>query len=1492
MNANGAVGASRMLGWFLRWCALAAIMAAFSVGLRAQTAYTVTRFDDANAGTLETGGGFGPGNSGDLRYGLFQAMAAGGANTITFACGAPPCTITLSAPLPPIFTRVNIAGFSLTIDGGTEGNVVLDGNSAGGQYNRVFFVDNVAVTLRNLVIQNAAVVGGAGGSGVGGGGGGAGFGACLFVNQSTAAVIVQNTTFSDCAATGGQGGSYAAVGGTGGGGGLAYPGGSSGTGLDAFASGGGGGGVSGAGQNGLDEGLGAAGGSGGGGGATGGRRGQLGGSAYAGNGSGNLNEDYISDGGNGGYGYNYNYSGYGGFGGGGGGTSRGLAGPGGFGGGGGGGGRSLGYAGAGGFGGFGGGNGAGVPFSYLPVPAPVGGVAGGAAAPGGYSGSGGAAAGPAIFVVSGSVTLYNTIGTGTFTATPGAAGGADGAPGTANSAPVFNYAGTVNGSTTVGPILNAFTLLEPVGQTSAAQTATLTFPAAVDAATPFSINVLTQGAPNLDFKFLSGGTCVSGTAYAAKATCTVEYTFTPPYPGIREGAITLTDGSGDLLASTFIDGTGVGPQIAFNPAPVATLGGTFYTPTAVAVDASGDVFATNYGNIPVAEIVAVNGSIPSNPVIRALGGGFAAPWAVAVDGAGDVFVGDLGYLQTGAVYEILAVNGSIPPSNPTILTLGGGVSLPGPTGLAVDGNGNVFVSGGSVVREIPAAGGYTTVNTLAGGFSQIIGLAVDGSGNVFVADAGTSTVKEILAAGGYTTVNTLAANYNQVYGLAVDAAGDLYLADPGNGAVEELPAASGYTTIQVLYNFGDNLPLGVGVDGAGDVFVSPQGTGPEGQTPIFEIQRSQPPSLSFAGTTTGLTSTDSPQTVAVENVGNQPLTAVSPGLAIGSSSFTQGGLESDCTSSFSLAPGAGCNLDISFIPQTAGPISSAVTLTDNALNAAAAMQSVPLSGTGLGQTPGVAVTSPTINYATPSTSLSALISFSGTTGPTGAVTFTVDGGSPVAAMCTGTVSPLSCTAPFATATLNVGAHIINVSIAATPGFAANSGMGTLTVNPIAPSINFTVTGQTYGVAPFRLAATSNSTGAITYSLLSGHASLVNSTLTITGAGMVTVQASQVAFGNYTAGVQMATFTVAQATPVITWPAPAPIVTGTPLSAAQLDATASFNGAALGGTFAYQPALNAVLGSGAQTLSASFTPADTTDFTSASAKVSITVNPATVSVSIPSTTETYQTWTNFVIGPIYTGSRVPTGTVTLYDNGAALTTLTLGGDGKAYYTAGPFNVGANVITATYSGNAYFPAGASGPATITVLPAPVNFQASCWGGTVWTVAYQCTISVSASTTIQPGGNITYSLDGAAPAAVALVSGAAAFTVPTLPAAGSHKLVLNYAAQGNFAAGATITESFTTAQGATALQISPSNYSPAAGSTITLSGTANTPSSGIPPGSVTVYDNGNTIGTANIGNAGAISFPVASISKGTHSYHFTYAGSTNYSAATSASASVTAH
>src|SRR5262249_2562578 len=79
--------------------------------------------------------------------------------------------------------------------------------------------------------------------------------------------------------------------------------------------------------------------------------------------------------------------------------------------------------------------------------------------------------------------------------------------------------------------------------------------------------------------------------------------------------------------------------------------------------------------------------------------------------------------------------------------------------------------------------------------------------------------------------------------------------------------------------------------------------------------------------------------------------------------------------------------------------------------------------------------------------------------------------------------------------------------------------------------------------------------------------------------------------DYVAVTSTAPINVPKVTPDVTWPDPADIPYGTPLGAAQLNATAS-----VGGSFSYGAAPGAVLRAGAgQVLSVTFTPADAADY---------------------------------------------------------------------------------------------------------------------------------------------------------------------------------------------------------------------------------------------------------------------------------------------------------
>jgi hypothetical protein len=137
-----------------------------------------------------------------------------------------------------------------------------------------------------------------------------------------------------------------------------------------------------------------------------------------------------------------------------------------------------------------------------------------------------------------------------------------------------------------------------------------------------------------------------------------------------------------------------------------------------------------------------------------------------------------------------------------------------------------------------------------------------------------------------------------------------------------------------------------------------------------------------------------------------------------------------------------------------------------------------------------------------------------------------------------------------------------------------------------------------------------------------------------GAGNHEVVASYPGDANFVKSVSQPTAIVVgggTTTSVITWvPTVATIPYGTALGAAQLDATAATaGGVAIPGTFVYTPAAGAVLPVGTQTLSVTFTPTDTVDYTTATASVPITV--VATGCPVPGTTSNAMNIAYFTLG---------------------------------------------------------------------------------------------------------------------------------------------------------------------------------------------------------------------------------------------------------------------
>lgn len=113
------------------------------------------------------------------------------------------------------------------------------------------------------------------------------------------------------------------------------------------------------------------------------------------------------------------------------------------------------------------------------------------------------------------------------------------------------------------------------------------------------------------------------------------------------------------------------------------------------------------------------------------------------------------------------------------------------------------------------------------------------------------------------------------------------------------------------------------------------------------------------------------------------------------------------------------------------------------------------------------------------------------------------------------------------------------------------------------------------------------------------------------AGHVSPPASAPSSFAQTAAAPPAAPPVSPVSPAIAWYSPASIVYGTPLGPDQLDASAN-----VPGVMTYSPAPGTILGAGAHTLTVTFTPEDTADYTSASAQVVLQVSKAVPAVSWP------------------------------------------------------------------------------------------------------------------------------------------------------------------------------------------------------------------------------------------------------------------------------------
>jgi sugar lactone lactonase YvrE len=318
------------------------------------------------------------------------------------------------------------------------------------------------------------------------------------------------------------------------------------------------------------------------------------------------------------------------------------------------------------------------------------------------------------------------------------------------------------------------------------------------------------------------------------------------------GVVTTLAGSGELAGS--VDGTGASAR--------------FSSPQGIAVDGAGNVYVADTGNhtirmiTPAGGVSTLAGTAGTPGSLEGTGAAarFNGPTGVAVDGSGNLYVADQGnntirMLTPGGVVSTLA--GSALEAPGSAEGLGALARFSGPTGVAVKGSGNIYVTdtGNHTIRMITPLGQVTTLAGAAGlagsvdntgalaRFSGPSGLALDASGNLYVGDYQNSTVRMITPAGVVSTFagtanvwgnaegTGAAARFYGTTGVAADAANVIYVADYGNNSIRAITPGGVTTTLAGLGNFigavngtgaaaSFNEPYGLAVDASGTVYVA------------------------------------------------------------------------------------------------------------------------------------------------------------------------------------------------------------------------------------------------------------------------------------------------------------------------------------------------------------------------------------------------------------------------------------------------------------------------------------------------------------------------------------------------------------------------------------------------------------------------------------------------------------------------------------------------
>ncbi len=307
-------------------------------------------------------------------------------------------------------------------------------------------------------------------------------------------------------------------------------------------------------------------------------------------------------------------------------------------------------------------------------------------------------------------------------------------------------------------------------------------------------------------------------AFASKAQTVTDPWATLGASNIQTAFIAM-DASNNLYVTNFINSTvsKITPSGTVTQA-WATLAANS-KPYGITIDASGNLYTVNRNSPYTVSKITPTSDGSSGTVIQTWATIGAEAYTITVDASGNIYVP---YVSTNKIAKIVPANGGATGTitNPWV-TLATGAN---PFSISFDASGNLYsANSNNTISKITPAGVVTQAWATLAASSNPQFMVFDPTGNSYVSCWGTSTVSKINSSGTVTNVWSLGTSVWPA-GIVLDNNGNIYTANYNNNTISKITSNGTVTQAYAMLATGTN-PFYLAKDSSGNLYNTNMGNG-------------------------------------------------------------------------------------------------------------------------------------------------------------------------------------------------------------------------------------------------------------------------------------------------------------------------------------------------------------------------------------------------------------------------------------------------------------------------------------------------------------------------------------------------------------------------------------------------------------------------------------------------------------------------------------------